>query len=100
MGLTGPKSGDYRGQDERIETDKGIDSSAEEERKVAPAVMGLGCLGTTGGLTCGRQAGLGEREGERLIHVIFSSEGPCAGSPFDPEGPTRRIRSMQANGSP
>lgn len=60
MGLTGPKSGDYRGQDERIETDKGIDSSAEEERKVAPAVMGLGCLGTTGGLTCGRQAGVGD----------------------------------------
>lgn len=47
-----------------------------------------------------RTKGLGEIEGERLIHVIFSSEGPCAGSPFDPEGPARRIKSMQAKSSP
>lgn len=53
--FTQPKSGENEGQDEGIQMDKGMYASAAEERKMTPAEMGPGSVGTRGESRCGQR---------------------------------------------
>lgn len=87
---------------------QGLEQDSQRVRVATPHVLGVR-LGVgvnrnrSGALSfSSRTKGEGEEKGKARVSpsVICGSDGNCAGSPFAPDGPGRRVRSMQAEALP